>query len=120
MYPIEKYQFKVYEHINEDNTKSSIVMAISTYNGKIVKGVAKCMSSDSFDLETGKKLAAARCDLKVCEKRKKALEKKRAEIAKKLQELTHYYIRISNNYDDAIDECVKSFDRLESIKKELA
>lgn len=85
MYPIEKYQFKVYEKTNKDNSKSSVVVALSTYCGKVVKGVAKCMESDSFSLETGKKLAAARCDLKVCIKRKNRAMKKCMKLLSKLK-----------------------------------
>ena len=45
------------------------VIAVSTYAKKTVRGVAKCSSADTFDEEKGKKLAAARCNLKVSQKR---------------------------------------------------
>ena len=45
------------------------VIAVSTYAKKTVRGVAKCSSADDFDEEKGKKLAAARCNLKVSQKR---------------------------------------------------
>lgn len=120
MYPIEKYQFKVYEHKNEDETKSSVVVAISTYAGKIVKGVAKCIASDPFDLETGKKLAAARCDYKVCLKRMIRAKNRRSEVALELEKLTKEYTDMTNYFDDALDECTQSFTRLKAIEKELA
>ena len=51
------------------------VIAYSTYAGQSVRGVAKCAPDDEFDVEFGKKLAAARCDVKVARKRlKRALE----------------------------------------------
>lgn len=119
MYPIEKYQFKVYEHTNEDGSKSSIVIALSTYAGKVVKGVAKCTSSDPFDLEVGKKLAAARCDFKVCQKRKKRAEQRRHEVALRLEELTKYYTKMSHYYDDALEEAFLSAQRLNRIQDQL-
>ena len=119
MYPIEKYQFKVYEHTNEDGSKSSVVIALSTYEGKVVKGIAKCIASDPFDLETGKRLAAARCDFKVCSKRKKKAEQKRHEVALRLEELTQYYVKMSNYYDDAIEEAFLAARRLNKIQDEL-
>lgn len=61
MYPIEKYRF----YTNGYNK----VIAASTYAGKVVRGVAKLSDGDSFDIEKGKKLAAARCEVKVAEKR---------------------------------------------------
>lgn len=45
------------------------VIAVSTFAGKTVRGVAKCHPNDSFDEEFGKKLAVARCNLKVAQKR---------------------------------------------------
>lgn len=49
------------------------VICVSHYAGKPVRGVAVCSPSDTFDLETGKKLAKLRCDVKVA-----ALRAKRA------------------------------------------
>ena len=51
------------------------VVAYSTYAGQAVRGIAKCAPDDKFDVEFGKKLAAARCNVKVARKRfKRALE----------------------------------------------
>ena len=119
MYPIEKYDFKVFEHTNEDGTKSSVVIALSTYAGKIVKGVAKCIATDPFDLEKGKKLAAARCDYKVCLKRLKRAEKKDMQARKLLEEALEYSRRMSNYYADAHSEFNESKSRLKTIEAEL-
>ena len=64
-YPLEKYDY--YTHTLPDGTIE--VIAKSTYAGKTVKGKAKCHPEDTFDVETGKKLAALRCARKVAEKR---------------------------------------------------
>lgn len=61
-YPFEKYKFYV-------NEKERTVYAISTYASKTVRGVSKCAPEDTFDIEYGKRLAAARCNLKVAAKR---------------------------------------------------
>lgn len=55
----------------------SKVICVSHYAGKAVVGVAKCdVENDSFDLEKGKKLAAARCDAKLMKKKlQRALSK---------------------------------------------
>lgn len=50
-------------------TSKNLVVAVSTYAGKIVKGKAKCNPKDTFDLEKGKTLAAARCNAKIAKKR---------------------------------------------------
>ena len=60
-YPIDKY------HFYTDN--KSIVVAVSTYAGHTVRGVAKCANGDTFNYETGRKVAAAICNKKIAEKR---------------------------------------------------
>ena len=52
------------------------VIAVSSYAGRIVRAVAKCDPRDEFSIETGKKLAAARCNLKVAVKRAKRANSK--------------------------------------------
>lgn len=59
-YPIEKYHFF---------TSKNKIVAVSTYAGKSVRGVAKCDPRDEFDMEKGKALAAARCAERVATKR---------------------------------------------------
>lgn len=55
------------------------VVAYSSYAGQSVRGVAKCAPEDEFDVEFGKKLAAARCNVKVARKRfRRALERRDA------------------------------------------
>ena len=47
------------------------VIAVSSFAGKTVRGVAKCNPADSFDSEKGAALASARCGVKIAEKRVK-------------------------------------------------
>lgn len=61
MFPIEKY------HFYYDGDRK--IIAVSTYAGKTVRGIAICHKDDEFDLEKGKKLAAARCAIKIAKKR---------------------------------------------------
>ena len=67
MFPLEKYKYVCYTQ--KDGIK--VIIAMSTYAGKTVKGMAKCHPSDTYDEEKGKKLAAARCNLKIAELRYK-------------------------------------------------
>ena len=62
-----EYKYKI------DENKRTIV-AMSTFAGKIVAGVARCAPGDIFDIEAGKSIAAARCNLKIAEKRMKRAE----------------------------------------------
>lgn len=88
-YPMEKYRF--YSTTNK-------VVAVSTYGGKTVRGVAKCDPKDSFDYEKGRELAAARCGLKIAAKRTKRadnqLKKSVAAFAKAqkhMEDMNEYY-----------------------------
>lgn len=67
MYPISKYKF----HITPDNK----TIAISTYAGKTVRGIAKVDPRDQYDQTFGMELAAARCAMKVAKKRKARADK---------------------------------------------
>ena len=71
-FPIEKYNF--IQHKTEDGRER--IIALSTYCGRPVRGVAICSADDNFDLEAGKRLAAARCELKVANKRAKYAQEK--------------------------------------------
>lgn len=59
-YPLEKYRYYV---------NGNRVIAVSTFAGKTVRGVAVCADEDNFDLEKGKRIAAARCNAKIAAKR---------------------------------------------------
>lgn len=71
------------------------VIAISTYAGRTVKGVAKCHPNDTFDVEFGKKLAAARCNEKIAYKR-----------------LT----RALNKFGEAVDESVAADEKMKRMR----
>ncbi len=58
-------------HIYERKDGSTVVLAMSTYAGKKVKGKAICSPDDTFDEEKGKQLAKLRCAIKIDKKRKK-------------------------------------------------
>ena len=54
--------------------KKRTIVALSSFAGKTVVGVARCAPADTFDVEAGKKIAAARCTAKIAEKRMKRAE----------------------------------------------
>ena len=87
------------------------VIAVSTYAGKTVRGIAICSPEDEFDIEFGKKLAAARCNEKVAEKRLNrasnkfnALLDERNELFVKLENAEDYYHNSYVAYNEAAQE----------------
>ena len=88
---MNKFKFHTYKSI----TGTPVVIAVSTYAGKTVKGRAKCDPRDGYDFEAGKKLAAARCAEKVAKKRAKRAKQKFREAAKKLLEAQSYFDKMN-------------------------
>ena len=77
---MRKFEFTY--KIDEGN---KVVVALSSFAGKTITGVARCAPEDTFDIDKGKKLAAARCNLKIAEKRMKYAEKCAGRAAKSLE-----------------------------------
>lgn len=82
------------------NSKNKVV-AVSTYAGKPVRGVAKCSPEDTFSLENGQNLAAARCSEKIAEKRWKRASCKFEEARNALLVAQAYYDRMYKYYEDS-------------------
>ena len=61
---IKNSVYRIYETPNK-------VIAVSSFAGQTVRGIAKCNPADEFDPEKGAALAAARCGVKIAEKRVK-------------------------------------------------
>lgn len=86
-YSLDKYNFHICTKV--DGTPYGVV-ATSTYAGRTVRGKAICDPRDTFSLEEGKKLAAARCNVKIAEKRAARAERKYKEaVALVVAQMTH-------------------------------
>lgn len=99
MFPIEKYQYYIQETKNGTN-----VIAVSTYAGKTVRGTAKCHPNDVFDLETGKKIAAARCAVKIALKRSIRAENKYSQAFRATEAAKAYEDKMWTYREDALRE----------------
>lgn len=117
-YSLDKYKF--YQYKNENN--GITIVAISTYGGKTVKGYAKCDPRDKFDIEKGKELAAARCNLKIAEKRKMRAGLKYVEASVAADKAAEHFDKMKQYYmdaDDRVDEAAKELRELiKKIEKE--
>ena len=91
-------------------TAGNKVIALSSYAGKTVRGVAKCAPGDVFNEEKGKDLATARCAYKIALKRQKRANRKYAEAVaefaraeKFLAQMEAYVDRAEGEVDAARD-----------------
>lgn len=88
-------QYRFYQSKNK-------VIAVSTYAGKPVRGIAKCDPTDTFSIEDGEALAAARCNEKIAEKRVRRAKRKLEDARNDYMTAKAYYERMSKYYDDSV------------------
>ena len=87
-------------------------MHFHLFAGKTIKGVAKCDPTDEFSVEFGEKLAAARCNKKVADKRVKSANKK-------LQEATMAYETAQKQYELMLSYYTDSVERFKAAENEV-
>ena len=110
-YPIEKYRFITTKTKNGDPK----VIAISTYAGKTVRGVAVCAPGDSFSLERGKELAAARCAYKIAQKRVARAQAKVNKAEDLLYQARCHADNMIDYLDNSVDAMWDAQDYLEDL-----
>ena len=108
---MSKYKF----YTNNENT----IVAVSSYAGRPVRGVAKCDPRDSFDFASGEKLAAARCNVKVAEKRAKRAERKYAEALAEFNAAQKNLIRMTSYCTEAEAAVNKAHDEVAKIRSKM-
>ena len=109
-FPIERY--KIY------TTPDNKTIAISTYAGKTVRGVAKTDPRDEFNAEYGRKLAAARCAVKIAKKRRARAEKMLKKAQHKMNEVCQYVERMKAYDADAKQDYSEAVYSLKEIENE--
>lgn len=114
-YSLDKYKYIVHK-TKEGKTR---VIALSTYAGKTVRGVATCFPKDEFDLEKGKKLAAAKCGLRVAEKRAKRASEKFSEATDESIKAKRHLNKMKNYLLDANEEVTEYEDYIKELLKDM-
>ena len=105
-----------YKFFNSDN----IVVAVSSFAGKVVRATAKCDPRDKFSLEDGQRLAAARCNKKISEKRLKRAERKLAEACAAVVAAERQYDYMRNYYEKAAFGLAEANAELDAISGMLS
>ena len=105
-YPIDKYKFYF---------AGNKIIAVSSYAGRQVRGVAICHPDDKFNIDTGKKIAAARCNHKIAEKRYARAQAKYLEAEKQVEVAKKHLAEMHNYMTDsyvAMNEAAQEHDRM--------
>ena len=95
----------------------NMVIAISTYAGRTVRGVAKCHPNDTFDVEFGKKLATARCNAKIAAKRFMRAGRKLRESAMELDNAERRYGQMLTYRDDSYRVWRSALEELDDLQR---
>ena len=110
-YSIDKYRF------HSSNNK---VVAISSYAGKTVRGIAKCDPEDTFSIEAGKAIASARCNEIIAEKRLKRAEKQYNEACENYLKAHNALNRMSRYFTDASNSLNSARKHTEEVLNKFA
>ena len=103
-----------YRYYKQDNK----IIAVSTYAGKTVRGIAKCSPEDTFDEDKGKEIAAARCNAKVAKKRLANATSKYYEAYEALKRAQKRFNEMSSYIEDAAKAKKEADHYVDYISKE--
>ena len=104
-----------YKYIETPNK----VIALSTYAGKTVRGVAKCHPNDTFDVEFGRKLAAARCNAKIAAKRMTNARNKYWVVHDEYLKVNRDFKKSAQYYADAVAQFKKAEAYLDEVRSSV-
>ena len=105
-----------YKFYNDGKNK---IIAVSTYAGRTVRGVAKCDPRDEFNATKGEDLAVARCAEKIAAKR---MRRAQAELDKAIRavEAAEYRVSKMKEYlSDSTAAWVKATETRENFEREF-
>lgn len=111
------YKYK-YAYFTNDKGQT-VISARSTFAGKTVKGYAKCDPRDNYSVETGEKLAAARCEARIAQKRKKYAATKVACAQRELEQAYAYLKKMLDCQNGAVAEADAAEQALKDILNEI-
>lgn len=114
MYPIDKYKF-----YTDDPKNPTKIYAVSTYAGRTVRGIAKCDPRDNFSMQQGKELAAARCELKVAQKRKARAMRLLSEATSLKAQAIKYAGKMAQYAADANSATIDAEDRINALLEKM-
>ena len=100
-------------------SSDGVVVAISSFAQKPVRGIAKCDPEDTFSLDSGKELAIARCDNKIAEKRVKLAKKKLEKATVAYEEAMSNFNLMTRYYCEAVQKLEESEQTLTEILTKL-
>lgn len=90
-------------------------IAISTYAGKSVRGIAICDPGDVYDELIGKQIAATRCSAKIAKKRRNRARRELNKAHANLKAALNKYDDMAEYYEDACNALRDAEEAIEHI-----
>ena len=121
MIDVSKYTFTEGYSKNRETGEKDIkkIVALASYAGKPVRGIAKLNPGDEYSLSEGMELAAARCNVKIADKRQARAHQKYHEAMEQLQEAQQYFKAMSEYYVDSVQAAKVARAELDEILNTL-
>lgn len=95
------------------------IVAVSSYAGRTVRGVAKCDPRDNFNRSKGEELAQARCNLKVAIKRHKRAETELGKAERAVIDAQNRVKKMKEYIEDASSQLSLAHSKLQEIERNL-
>ena len=95
------------------------IVAVSSYAGRTVRGVAKCDPRDNFNRSKGEELAQARCNLKVAIKRYKRAETELGKAERAVIDAQNRVKKMKEYIEDASSQLSLAHSKLQEIERNL-
>lgn len=95
------------------------IVAVSSYAGKSVRGVAKCDPRDNFNENAGRSLAEARCALKIADKRYARAQREYAKAMAAAEKAGARLNKMAVYVNDASNEQIAATNKLNEVIKGL-
>lgn len=106
-----------YEYFTDE--KNRMVIAVSSYAKKRVKGVAIAAPEDDFNYEKGRQLAKARCDAKIAKKRCRRAIKALQDATDLYNYALEYKNRMTRYFNDSYKEVKETEEAIENMLAKL-
>lgn len=116
---LKRYRFYTYSGEGNNGIPVMKTVAVSTYAGKTVKGIAICDPRDTYSESTGYELAAARCNVKVANRRVKRAYKELQKAHAAYEVIQKRVAQMESYYNDAKAKAVDATDELNTLYSKL-
>lgn len=108
----------MYRFIYSNDNKVVVCLQIS--KGQEFKGIARCNNSDNLNLEIGKKLAQARCDMEIRKRDLAEIRYAKDQLALYIEELPEHQTKLWRIwYQDAIRVEKLQLEHIRNLKDQI-